>query len=109
MKKQLLIIIFLVFVLANCSKEDDFIKMSINETSCANEWDIFYTGSNDYTDAVIEYLEKENIIVYSVTRKVYDNGPFCDACNCSTGRIIIIKINPSDLSKTETLGFSLVN
>lgn len=82
--------------------------MDIVETGCANGWNNYYEGTSDYKHAVTNYLEDHNIAVYSVNRVTYDTGPFCLACFCSTGNLIVIRITQKDTDKAEALGFHLV-
>ncbi len=97
----------LLIVITACNDEKG-IEMDIVETGCANGWDDYYEGTGDYKHAVIAYLEDNNIAVYSINKVTYDTGPFCLACFCSTGHLIVIRINEKDVDKAEQLGFHLV-
>lgn len=107
MNRIIFTLLLLLFVIAACNDEKG-IEMDIVETGCANEWDDFYEGTGDYKHAVTAYLEDNNIAVYSVNKVTYDTGPFCLACFCSTGNLIVIRINENDAKKAEQLGFHLV-
>ncbi|WP_319480059.1 hypothetical protein [uncultured Draconibacterium sp.] len=107
MKRIVPVFTLLLFIIAACNDEKG-IKMDIIETGCANEWDDYYEGTGDYKYAVTNYLEDHNIAVYSVDRVTYDTGPFCLACFCSTGNLIVIRLNEKDVDKAEQLGFQLV-
>jgi predicted small secreted protein len=107
MKRILLILSMFLFAIAACNDEKG-IEMDIVETGCMNGWDDFYEGTDDYRHAVTAYLENNNIAVYSVQKINYYSGPVCLACSCSTGNLIVIRINENDVGKTEQLGFHLV-
>lgn len=101
-----LILTSLAFI--SCEKDYEGIEMSIVETGCANGWGDYYEGTSDYKHAVIAYLNHHGIEVFSVERFNYYDGPVCMACTCTTGNLIIIRINEKDVSKAEDLGFQLI-
>ncbi|QIA08781.1 hypothetical protein [Draconibacterium halophilum] len=100
--------LLLIFVTTACDNDEKGIELDIVETGCANGWDDFYESTGEYKHAVTAYLEDHNIAVYSVNRVTYDTGPFCLACFCSTGNLIVVQINNNDVDKAEQLGFNLV-
>lgn len=106
--KKIHILIFVLFVFfAGCSDDKDRIELAIAETGCMNAWDDYGSGNNDYRYAVQKYLEDNNISVYRISSVIYSEGPFCEACYCPTGRLIIISIAEEDQEKAEALGFVL--
>lgn len=107
MKRIIFGLSILLFVIAACNDEKG-IEMDIVETGCMNGWGEYYEGTGDYKHAVTAYLEDNNIEVYSVNRINYSSGPFCEACYCPTGNLIVIRINDKDVDKAEQLGFHLV-
>lgn len=107
MKRIIFILSVLLLAVAACDDEKG-IEMDIVETGCMNGWDDFYEGTGDYKHAVTAYLEDNNIAIYSVSRINYSSGPYCMACFCSTGNLIVIRINEKDVDKAEQLGFHLV-
>ncbi|WP_372648815.1 hypothetical protein [Draconibacterium sp.] len=107
MKRIVPVFSLLLFIIASCNDEKG-VEMDIVETGCMNGWDDFYEDTGDYKHAVTNYLEDHNIAVYSVDRVTYDTGPFCLACFCSTGNLIVIRLNEKDVDKAEQLGFQLV-
>ncbi len=109
MRKITTIILLLCLTILSCHDDNNWIELDIVETGCMNEWDDFYTGDNDYRDAVENYLEHNGISVYRVYSHSYYDGPVCLACSCPTGRLIVIRIAEEDKTKAEELGFHLVD
>jgi len=105
MKKSLLLGIVVLIFLTSCEKEDSEKSwVYIGETQCANPWDNLGLGSTESN--VAEYLKSNDVRTYDFRVEIYSYGPFCAACNCSSGRIIHVQIQNSDIERTKALGFN---
>lgn len=101
--KTLIIFSFLVFLIS-CEKDSgDKSWAYYNETQCSNPWPIAYTLSTE--SKVHDYLDAEGIQIFDIKIDTFSSGPFCEACNCSTGRKIYVLILKSDLENIQKLGF----
>jgi len=101
--KVLIVIIFLSFFFA-CDKDfNDEIWMSFNETQCHNPWQNISPTDTEY--AVQKYLENNGINILNIKIETYSSGPFCEACNCPSGRKILVQILAFDIIAIKTLGF----
>ena len=108
MNKQFLIfLILLPFVLQCCEDTDNEsgIKMEFYESQCSNPWDVL-PGNENYLFEVQRYLSDAGIEIYSISVKNINEGEIhCEACNCSSGRKIIIRIPEEDKEEAENIGF----
>ena len=82
--------------------------MEFKETNCANPW-AAAPGSSGYITEVRNHLEMNDITVYSIFIERFDpdTGEICQACNCLTGRKIVISTPDTDMEKAEAMGFTL--
>jgi hypothetical protein len=76
------------------------ITVSKGETQCAEPW-----GVTDEKTVVAFLKEKGISKVENFKRVKFSDGPFCAACQCSSGHVISVDIVPADLAKAEALGF----
>jgi hypothetical protein len=85
------------------------IKMEFAETQCSNPWDAF-PKSDNYLLIVHKYLNDNGIEIYSISIELINggNGVYCDACNCPSGRKIVIQIPETDIEAAKQVGFTLV-
>jgi uncharacterized membrane protein len=101
-------IVFIVICLLTvytCQKEKNAEDYYWVETKCANPWN---TGENssdsEVENAVIEYLENENIKVFNISINHENNLiELCKACNCNSGRRIIVSVDNEN--KIKEIGF----
>ena len=79
--------------------------MKFAETYCANPWSTL-PGNENYLFEVHQYLNNTGIENFSIAIESINNGGIhCEACNCSSGRKIIIRIAKEDVKKAEDIGF----
>jgi hypothetical protein len=111
MKRLVLIaIMFFLFLFQSCEKEvlELGIRMVFEETQCGNPWQIL-PNSKNFLFEVHQYLNSEGIEVFSINIKNAPRGlVVCDACDCPSGRKIIIRIPETDKEKAESVGFRLL-
>ena len=83
--------------------------MQFEETHCDNLWEADSVAEN-YIVEVRKYLEDNGIKVLSIYIDVYDEdaGVNCNACNCPTGRNIVISVPPEDSAAAKALGFTFI-
>ncbi|MEM1123407.1 MAG: hypothetical protein AAGJ18_23415 [Bacteroidota bacterium] len=99
-----------IIVLTNCSKEDALVSLSFNETKCADPW---RTNEGDSEEAlkaaVTDYLENELKIDFDNYQMTFDEEKvqFCEACGCTTGRVITIAVEESAVAELEEVGFTV--
>jgi len=102
----IIIAMTLTFGFSSCDKFLDTTWVFLDETSCSQSWN----KPNSYTEkqkskALQEFLEEENVKVFSV-EYVTDRLPdSCEACHCKTGGRFQCKIKTKDLEKAKNLGF----
>ena len=98
----------LTLILASCDEpvEEPGVRMEFAETQCANPWQTL-PGSANYLFSVHQYLTENGLDVYSIAvEKTHDyNQPRCEACTCSSGRRIVIRISKTDVESAEEIGF----
>lgn len=80
--------------------------MEFEETNCANPWEAV-PGSDGYITEVQNYLIANDIEVYTIFIERFNDGEVCTACNCLTGRKIVVSIPDSDMDKAEAMGFTI--
>ena len=102
---KLLFIIPILLTFYSCQKEKKVEDYYWVETKCADPWN---TGENntdsEVENSVIDYLKNENIKVFDITIN-HEQGliEFCEACNCKTGRRIIVSVDNEN--KIQGIGF----
>lgn len=104
MKLTFLSLATIVFLCSGCGTFRSSTWVEFEETKCANFWENG-TSKSDNKDNVKDFLESNNVEVYSVTIK--DNGVAedCEACTCKSGRIISANVSNDDLKIAESFGF----
>lgn len=113
MKKAITIIILLLAIIS-CEKKENTIKMTFQETGCANPWDnpgkynVIGSKDPDYQIRIKDFLSQLGIEVLEmfITNDGIWSG--CYACFCPTGRKINILIKTDYRSLAEEISF-LVN
>ena len=112
MNKYFLIALFFSLFFFSCEDklEEPGVEMEFGETQCANPWDAL-PGSDSYLLAVHQFLTENGIEIYSVSVELINggNGIYCNACNCPSGRKVVIRIPESDIKNAEHVGFSLIH
>lgn len=106
--KYLFIINVLLLTASGCEKwEEDYEKFYWEQTACMDPWGAGQNDSNSETRAAItEYLKKEGVDVIGVSfEESNQNGLYCNACHCVTGKIIKIQVEESDREKMIDLKF----
>ncbi len=85
------------------------IKMEFAETQCSNPWDVL-TKQDNYLLTVHQYLNDNGIEVYSISIELINGGKgvYCHACDCPSGRKIVIRIPDKDIEAAKQVGFKLV-
>lgn len=108
MKHQLIIIILtLVAALSSCKKDDESTIFYWDETGCADPWKQNSEDTEEKRKAEIKrYLENQNVKVEKIEFE-FDQAKqqFCYACQCTTGRIIKVKVAWSDAQTMKKLNF----
>jgi len=107
MKKYVLLLLIMGLLFSwSCSDDNkDAVSMEFEETNCDNPWDAG-PGSANYIKEVRTHIESNDITVYTIFIERFSEGEICQACNCLTGRKIVISIPESDEEKAESLGFT---
>ena len=109
MKKFLLLLFFASFFILQACQDSgtDDILMQYVETQCDNPWEAL-PGPENYLVEVRKYLEDEGINVISLYTEVYDENPDanCSACNCLTGRNIVVGLAVEHSKQAEAIGFT---
>ncbi len=103
MKKIVAIIVSVVF-LTGCNFDT---KMKYNETQCADEW-VYDNDPVVHKNNIKEYLLMKGIETGEISIETIpgsDTLVFCEACNCSSNRIVHITISADDKAKAIALGF----
>lgn len=104
-----ILIIGLIFILG-CDEQDELegVQMYFIETQCGDAWG--FLKNNEDLSIVKNYLEKQDVFVYAISREDYDaNGIHCRACSCPSGWKIIIRVRESDAGAAEAIGFVTIN
>ena len=100
----LFLFVALIFI-TSCEKEN-LVTMIYQETQCSDIW--ITNGDNTISTekALTDYFNKtHDIKIKDVTIKVVSNGPFCEACHCSSGREIQVSIDEKFISTMESERF----
>ncbi len=101
-----------ILLLANCTEESDFATMVYSETKCADRWNTNENDSEeDVRNAVVDYLFTDLRIDITTIDFSFDENVAqeCEACSCTTGRIITIDVEKNQVDRLEVIGFILKN
>jgi hypothetical protein len=104
-KLYIFIIVFAIF--SSCKKEKDLCTFYWIETGCSDPWKQVSGDTEEERKWAIEnYLEDQNVNVVKIEFE-FDSTKeeFCEACNCLTGRVIIVAVSRADKRKMEKLEF----
>lgn len=108
MKNQLIIITLTLFAaLSSCKKDDEPAIFYWDETGCADPWKQNSDDTEEERKVEIKrYLENQNVNVKKIKFE-FDQAKqqFCYACNCTTGRVIVVKVAGSDEQIMKKLNF----
>jgi hypothetical protein len=102
-----LLMLIAIMSMPSCNKEKNEIEYHWQETWCSNPWN----NSSENTVAelkayVLAYLNSENVDVTEITYLITDEPVLsCEACNCLSGNVVVVKIDPKDEKKILDLGF----
>jgi hypothetical protein len=100
-----LFLLFALVLMVSCGKNES-VTMLYEETQCSDAWRVNQTASNTVEEAIIAYFEaNHNITIAAVSIKTVNEGVFCAACNCPTGREIEVSIDEENVSILESEGF----
>ncbi len=97
-----------LFILTSCNDSD--VWMSYNQTYCADEWHDLITDPNDETqvlNTVTDYLSEVHGITV-LESNIELNADFlssCNACNCTAGKTIKVKVDEAHIDELEDLEF----
>jgi hypothetical protein len=77
------------------------------ETQCADPWQ---RGSDDTQTQqnITQYLAEQGIAVIQIEIEVIDEGPFCAACTCGSGRLIRVEVAEEDSAGLAALGWTAI-
>lgn len=102
-----LIVLSLVLCFASCEKENSNNTFRWDETGCADPWPQDSDDTNEERMTVIEtYLANQDIKVKNIRFEFEPSKQqFCEACFCTTGKVIVISVPARDNDKMKTLGF----
>ncbi len=86
---------------------DQFVWMQYIETKCADPWQ---TNESDPETVVMEaaedYFLNNDVNICEITMDFNEAyAEACEACICTTGRIIHVKVNESFIDELEAEGF----
>jgi len=91
-------------------EESNSVRMLIQETQCANPWQMAQ-DQGEYVNNIKAYLLAKGVNAKSV--QVLDELPpdtaLCMACTCWSGNNIYIAISSTEVEDAEALGFSRVD
>lgn len=99
---------FCILLLTHCTKESDFVTMTYAETKCADAW---MTNEGDTEEevkaAVTEYFTDELKIGFIKLEINFDEelSQDCEACSCTTGRVIAVDVTENHIATLEDNGF----
>lgn len=94
-----------LLMLLSCKKES--VVFYWDETACSDPW----RQKGDDTDeerkiSIESYLTDQNIDVENIDFEFDERKEqFCEACNCTTGRIIVMEVSAKDKRKMKKLDF----
>ena len=106
--KLILVSTFLFTTISSCDKEDDSYMIYI-ETKCADAWQTGESSSDsEVLAAVGDYLinlgiDYEDLEIYFEESYSQD----CEACICTTGRVIRLEVDDDQVDEMEAEGFVL--
>lgn len=100
-----------VFAGVSCQKEDEAstpepetVPLSYAQTYCADQWGTA-SGLQQAEAAVTAYLLQQGITAKVVASAV--NPPMvCNACNCTTGVVLVASVRQSDVPALLAMGFT---
>lgn len=100
-----LFLLVALILMVSCG-ENNSVTMLYQETQCSDPWRVNQTASNTVEEAIIDYFEaNHNITIAAVSIKTINEGIFCFACNCRTGREIQVNVDEKNVSILESEGF----
>lgn len=103
---------FGLLLLTHCSKESDFVTMNYSETKCADAWSTNEGNSEEEVKtALTDYFIMDLKVGFIKLEITFDEELVqeCEACSCTTGRVIAIDVAESHIATLEDSGFKLKN
>jgi len=101
----------LVFLTTNCSKDNSLRSLAYTEIKCGIPWNTNRENSNAEVEiAVTNFLENNLMIPNSRVEATFDanEAQGCKACNCKTGRKIVVEVEKGFVPILEDNGFTLI-
>lgn len=97
---------------------DGFAWLAMNTTQCSNPWDMEYMNEYRSNPSVAEELQGEEPVVqwYFESRGIEildiesvgylpDNVAVCEACNCTSGETLYVKVASDNVEEMKDVGF----
>lgn len=103
---------FAFLVITHCTKESDFVTMNYSESKCSDAWNTNENSSEEEVKAALkDYFITELKVGYIKLEIIFDEelAQDCEACSCTTGRIIAVDVAESHIATLEDNGFVLKN
>jgi hypothetical protein len=106
--KYLLSLTFLLLtILSACKKDDESTTFYYDETSCSDPWELKRDDSEEeQKETIKQYLSDQKVRVQDIQFEINpDKVQQCEACHCTTGRIVVINVNWFSKRKMKDLDF----
>ncbi|WP_157976008.1 hypothetical protein [Lewinella sp. IMCC34191] len=102
-----LLIAIITLLFPSCDKDPETIELRRIETQCADPWrQQDSSGATGPDGALRAYLMQRDVTVLDVRYEVDQSVvTFCEACDCGTGRIIVVTVPETQSARMEDLGF----
>ncbi len=102
-----LIMLAMLTTMSSCKKDDESTIFHWDETMCADPWIQDSADTEEKRKESIEdYLAEQKVDVEDIEFEFdASKEEFCEACNCKTGRVIIVDVPKSDRRKMQRLNF----
>ena len=103
--KKLFYCLIVLTLLASCEK-GELIEMKYHQTYCADAWELGSSATEEeISETVTRYLKDLDIKVKEVSMNDEGQAQFCNACSCTSGNIIVVKVDELFQTDLENLGF----
>jgi hypothetical protein len=102
----LIAIVLLTFV-SSCKKENESTIFYWDETLCSDPWGQDSDDTEEERkESIGNYLSDQKVNVENIEFE-FDSTKeqFCEACHCTSGRIIVIEVSTKDKPKMKKLDF----
>ena len=103
---RILLLFWIILFLAPACK-DEKVPIFYAETKCADPWGLVGNSDEALREAVTEWLDLQDLPEYCNLEVNSDNqfAQSCEACICTTGRIISLEVEVEDKPTFLELGF----